>query len=79
MSNPPEVPGVDPDELKMFSFQVWSYKQGEMVSTLTHLGEVTANTRTGTRNKNCFLTVLGIIGAGTSCGDEQERNGENRQ
>ena len=39
MSNPPAVPGVDPDELKMFSFQVWSYKQGEMVSTLIHLGD----------------------------------------
>lgn len=39
MANPPAVEGVDPDELKMFSFQVWSYKQGEMVSAMVHLGD----------------------------------------
>lgn len=27
------------DDIRMFSFQVWSYKQGEMVSLLIHLGD----------------------------------------
>ncbi len=30
---------VDPDEVAKFAFRVWSYKQGEMVSLLIHLGD----------------------------------------
>jgi len=30
---------LDPDELKRFSFSVWSYKQGEMVSLMIHIGD----------------------------------------
>ncbi len=30
---------IDIDALKMFSFTVWSYKQGEVVSALIHLGD----------------------------------------
>jgi 2-polyprenyl-3-methyl-5-hydroxy-6-metoxy-1,4-benzoquinol methylase len=30
---------VDPDALKRYSFTVWSYKQGEVVSLLIHLGD----------------------------------------
>jgi SAM-dependent methyltransferase len=30
---------IDPDELKRFSFNVWSYKQGEMVSLMIHIGD----------------------------------------
>ena len=30
---------VDPDALAKYSFNVWSYKQGEMVSLLIHLGD----------------------------------------
>ena len=30
---------VDPDEVGRFAFRVWSYKQGEMVSLLIHLGD----------------------------------------
>ncbi|WP_419841899.1 class I SAM-dependent methyltransferase [Candidatus Poriferisodalis sp.] len=30
---------VDPDRLKQFSFQVWTYKKGEMVSALLHIGD----------------------------------------
>ena len=30
---------VDPEALKRFSFNVWSYKQGEMVSLMIHLGD----------------------------------------
>ena len=30
---------VDPDELKRFSFSVWSYKMGEMVSLMIHIGD----------------------------------------
>ena len=30
---------VDPDRLKKFAFQVWSYKQGEMVSLMLHIGD----------------------------------------
>jgi 2-polyprenyl-3-methyl-5-hydroxy-6-metoxy-1,4-benzoquinol methylase len=33
------APAIDPDELAAFSFQVWNYKQGEMVSLLVHLGD----------------------------------------
>ena len=31
--------GVDPDEVARFAFRVWSFKQGEMVSLLIHLGD----------------------------------------
>lgn len=30
---------IDPDELRQFAFQVWSYKQGELVSLMIHLGD----------------------------------------
>ena len=30
---------LDPDEVDKFAFRVWSYKQGEMVSLLIHLGD----------------------------------------
>ena len=30
---------IDPDELKRYSFSVWSFKQGEMVSLMIHLGD----------------------------------------
>jgi hypothetical protein len=30
---------LDPDEVARFAFRVWSYKQGEMVSLLIHLGD----------------------------------------
>jgi SAM-dependent methyltransferase len=30
---------IDPDKLKRFSFSVWSYKQGEMVSLMIHIGD----------------------------------------
>ena len=30
---------VDPDALKRYSFSVWSYKMGEMVSLMIHLGD----------------------------------------
>jgi SAM-dependent methyltransferase len=30
---------LDPDEVAKFAFRVWSYKQGEMVSLLIHLGD----------------------------------------
>ena len=30
---------IDPDALKRFSFSVWSYKQGEMVSLMIHIGD----------------------------------------
>lgn len=30
---------LDPDELKRYSFSVWSYKQGEMVSLMIHIGD----------------------------------------
>ena len=30
---------LDPDEVARFAFHVWSYKQGEMVSLLIHLGD----------------------------------------
>ncbi len=39
MPERPSVEGVDADELKMFSFQVWTYKQGEMVSAMINLGD----------------------------------------
>ena len=32
-------PLIDPDALKRYSFNVWTYKQGEMVSLLIHLGD----------------------------------------
>ena len=30
---------IDPDDLAKYSFTVWSYKQGEMVSLLLHIGD----------------------------------------
>ncbi len=30
---------IDPDKLKRYSFAVWSYKQGEMVSLMIHIGD----------------------------------------
>ncbi len=38
MSKPPaQIP--DPDEVRAYSLRVWSYKQGEMVSLMIHLGD----------------------------------------
>ncbi|HVC71703.1 MAG TPA: class I SAM-dependent methyltransferase [Acidimicrobiales bacterium] len=37
MSDEPRPPS--PEEIGLFAFQVWSYKQGEMVSLLIHLGD----------------------------------------
>ena len=34
-----DTPDIDPDQLKLFSFQVWTYKMGEVVSVLIHLGD----------------------------------------
>ena len=34
-----QPPLLDPDELKAYSFRVWNYKQGEMVSLMIHLGD----------------------------------------
>ena len=31
--------GVDPDLVRKFSFTVWSYKMGEMISLMVHLGD----------------------------------------
>jgi SAM-dependent methyltransferase len=36
MQNPS---AIDPDQLKRFSFSVWSYKQGEIVSLMIHIGD----------------------------------------
>ena len=30
---------IDPDQLKRYSFSVWSYKQGEIVSLMIHIGD----------------------------------------
>jgi SAM-dependent methyltransferase len=30
---------IDPDQLKRYAFSVWSYKQGEVVSLMIHLGD----------------------------------------
>jgi len=30
---------IDPDELKRYAFSVWSFKQGEMVSLMIHIGD----------------------------------------
>lgn len=30
---------IDPDELKRFAFSVWSFKQGEVVSLMIHIGD----------------------------------------
>jgi 2-polyprenyl-3-methyl-5-hydroxy-6-metoxy-1,4-benzoquinol methylase len=35
----PPTDRLDPDEVGRFAFRVWSYKQGEMVSLLIHLGD----------------------------------------
>ena len=32
-------PGLDQDAVNAFAFQVWQYKQGEMVSLMIHLGD----------------------------------------
>jgi SAM-dependent methyltransferase len=32
-------PPLDPDALRAYSFRVWNYKQGEMVSLMIHLGD----------------------------------------
>ena len=32
-------PLVDADALKRYSFNVWSYKQGEIVSLMIHIGD----------------------------------------
>lgn len=32
-------PGADPDEVAAFAFKVWSYRQGEVVSLMIHLGD----------------------------------------
>lgn len=32
-------PAIDPDELKKFSFNVWNFKQGEVVSMMIHIGD----------------------------------------
>ena len=32
-------PLIDPDALKRYSFSVWSYKQGEIVSLMIHIGD----------------------------------------
>ena len=32
-------PIIDPEALKRYSFSVWSYKQGEMVSLMIHIGD----------------------------------------
>lgn len=33
------TPQIDPDELKRFSFNVWSFKQGEIVSLMIQIGD----------------------------------------
>ncbi|MEE2778690.1 MAG: class I SAM-dependent methyltransferase [Acidobacteriota bacterium] len=48
--------GLDPDEVGAFAFQVWSYKQGEMVSLMIHLGDRLGLYRT--------LDGLGAVTAG---------------
>src|SRR5690349_25083756 len=35
----PSLGAPDPDEVAAFAFRVWSYKQGEMVALLIHLGD----------------------------------------
>ena len=35
----PPASQLDPDEVAAFAFRVWSYKQGEMVALLVHLGD----------------------------------------
>ena len=37
MTDKPSPPS--PEEIGLFAFQVWNYKQGEMVSLLVHLGD----------------------------------------
>jgi 2-polyprenyl-3-methyl-5-hydroxy-6-metoxy-1,4-benzoquinol methylase len=39
MTERPARPELDPDEVGAYSFNVWSYKQGEMVSLMIHLGD----------------------------------------
>ncbi|MEZ5145293.1 MAG: class I SAM-dependent methyltransferase [Acidimicrobiales bacterium] len=35
----PTAPDLDPDKVALTAFQVWSYKQGELVSLMIHLGD----------------------------------------
>jgi len=39
MSQPSVDPAIDPDEIKKFSFNVWNFKQGEVVSMMIHIGD----------------------------------------
>jgi 2-polyprenyl-3-methyl-5-hydroxy-6-metoxy-1,4-benzoquinol methylase len=39
MSAPANNPTIDPDEIKKFSFNVWNFKQGEVVSMMIHIGD----------------------------------------
>jgi 2-polyprenyl-3-methyl-5-hydroxy-6-metoxy-1,4-benzoquinol methylase len=39
MAEPSRPTPVDRDQVNAFAFQVWSYKQGEMVSLMIHLGD----------------------------------------
>ncbi len=39
MSQPSAVPAIDPDEIRKFSFNVWNFKQGEVVSMMIHIGD----------------------------------------
>ena len=39
MSGAPSPTGPSPEEIGLVAFQVWTYKQGEMVSLLIHLGD----------------------------------------
>lgn len=34
-----DTPLLDPDKVALTAFQVWSYKQGELVSLMIHLGD----------------------------------------
>ena len=39
MSDPEPTTELDPEEVGAFAFQVWNYKQGEMVSLMIHFGD----------------------------------------
>ena len=36
---PTEQREIDPDFLKKYAFSVWTYKKGEMVSAMLHIGD----------------------------------------
>lgn len=38
-TTPTDAPVLDPDKVALTAFQVWSYKQGELVSLMIHLGD----------------------------------------